>query len=80
MTREKEGVSVYVNTKQRGIEREREEPQREARGEILDKTEEKVTEEEITKQNKEADHSLNIFYGHAVNHRIGFDYQVGRPD
>lgn len=31
-------------------------------------------------ENKTQRGSLNIFHGHTVNHCIGFDYQVGRPD
>lgn len=73
-----------MNTKQRGIKKEREAKRKETnRGTWRNSKHEgtgRETEEEIREQNSEAEHSLNIFHGHTVNHCIGFDYQVGKPD
>lgn len=68
-------ISMYMNTKQRrGRRRGRKHKERKCRHE----GDERETEEDGGEQNREEEHSLNIFHGHTVNHYFGFDYQVGR--
>lgn len=68
-------IGMYMNTKQRrGRRRGRKHKERKCRH----KGDERETEEDGGEQNREEEHSLNIFHGHTVNHYFGFDYQVGR--